>query len=85
MLQHKDDVLLTYLGDLDTPVEEELGADVVLVLPDVVEEAAVGHQLSDQLHRGGQTDSQKTTHVRAGDPCHHVSLLGEDRAKMLNG
>lgn len=43
-------VLFMYLGNLDTPVEEELGADAVLVLPDVVEEAAVRHQLSDQLH-----------------------------------
>lgn len=45
--------LLTDLGDLDTPVEEQLGADAVLVFPDVVEEAAIRHQLSDELHRGG--------------------------------
>ena len=75
--------LLTYLGDLHTPVEEKLGADVVLVLPDVVEKAAIWHQLSDQLHGGGQTDSQKTAHIRAGHPRHHISLLGGRRPQVL--
>lgn len=67
--------LHTNLGDLDTPVEEELGADAVLVLPDVVEEAAVRHQLSDQLHCGRQADPQQATHIGAGHACHHVRLL----------
>lgn len=73
--------LFTNLGDLDTPVEEELGADAVLVLPDVVEEAAVRHQLSDQLHRGGQTDPQQTTHIGAGHTCHHICLLGKTEGR----
>ena len=69
-------VMVPYLGYLHTPVEQVLRADVVLVLLDVVQQAAVGHELSDQLHRGGQADPQETTHVRAGDPRHHISLLG---------
>ena len=66
-----------YLCNLDTPVEEELGADAVLVLPDIVEEAAVRHQLSNQLHCGGQTNPQQTTHIGAGHPRHHIGLLGK--------
>lgn len=78
-------VLLANLGNLDTPVEEELGADAVLVLPDVVEEAAVRHQLGDQLHRGGQTDPQQTTHVGAGHSCHNIGLLTTAEEKMSTG
>lgn len=65
----------TYLGDLDTPIEEVLGADMILVLPDIFKEAAVWHQLSDQLYCGGQTNPQETTHIRASDSCHHIGLL----------
>lgn len=39
-----------YLCNLHTPVEEVLGADVVLVLSDVIQEAAVRHQLCDELN-----------------------------------
>lgn len=66
---------LSYLGDLHTPVEQVLGADVVLVLPHVVQQAAVGHQLRHQLHRGGQADAQQSRHVGAAHPCHHIGLL----------
>lgn len=74
-------LLRTNLGDLDTPVEEELGADAVLVLPDVVQQAAVGHQLGDQLHGGGQADPQQATHVGAGHARHHVRFLRGARRK----
>ena len=66
---------VSHLGDLDAPVEETLGADVLVVLPDVVQQAAVGHQLGDQLHRGGQADPQQTTHVRVVHTGHHIGLL----------
>lgn len=66
---------LSYLGNLHTPVEQVLGADVVLVLPHVVQEAAIGHQLRHQLHRGGQADAQQPGHVGAAHPCHHIGLL----------
>lgn len=39
-----------YLCNLHTPVEEVLRADVVLVLSDVIQEAAIRHQLCDQLN-----------------------------------
>lgn len=71
-----------YLGDLDTPVEEELRTNAILVLADVVEEAAVRHQLSDQLHCWGETNPQETTHIRAGNPRHHIRLLEAERGHM---
>lgn len=66
---------LSHLGDLHTPVEQVLGADVVLVLFDIVQEAAVGHELGDELHGGSQADAEQTTHMRMVHACHHISLL----------
>lgn len=65
----------SYLGYLHAPVEQVLGADVVLVLPDVVQQAAVGHQLGDELHGGGEADAEQAAHVGVIDAGHHVSLL----------
>ena len=65
-----------YLGDLNTPVEQPLGADVVPVGADVVQQAAAGHQLGDQLDRRRQADPQKTAHVGVVHACHHIGLLG---------
>ena len=65
----------SHLGDLDAPVKETLGADALLVLSDIVQQAAIGHQLGDQLHRGGQADPQETTHIRTGHARHHIRLL----------
>lgn len=73
--QMRSRLLRTNLGDLDTPVEEELGANAVLVLPNVVQQAAVGHQLGDQLHCGRQADPQQAAHVGAGHARHHVRFL----------
>lgn len=66
---------VTDLGDLHTPVEEVLRSDVVLVLPDVIQQAAVRHELSDQLHRGGQADSQQAAHIWTDHTCHHIRFL----------
>lgn len=66
----------SYLGDLDTPVEHQLRADVVLVFVDVVEEAAVGHELGDQLDGGAQADPQETDQVGVFHASHDQSLLG---------
>lgn len=66
---------LSYLGNLHTPVEQVLGADVVFVLLDIVQQAAVGHELSDELHRGGQADAEQPAHMRMVHACHHISLL----------
>ena len=71
--------LITDLSNLDTPVEEQLGTDVVLVLPDIFKEAAIRHQLGDQLHGGSQADPQQAAHVGAGHSCHDIGLLWEDR------
>lgn len=73
---------LIYLCDLHAPVEQVLGADVVLVLADIVQQAAEGHELRDELHRGRQTDAQEAAHVRIVHTGHHVGFLGgeEERA-----
>lgn len=54
---------------------------MILVLPDIFKEAAVGHQLGDQLHGGGQADPQQTAHVRAGHSCHDIGLLGVKKGR----
>lgn len=77
--RNKTCVLMTDLSNLDTPIKEQLGTDAILVLPDVFKQAAVRHQLGDQLHGGGQADPQQTAHVRAGHSCHNVGLLGTTR------
>lgn len=65
----------SHLRYLHTPVEQVLGADIVLVLFDIVEQAAVGHQLRDELHRWRQADAEQATHMRVFHAGHHVSLL----------
>lgn len=70
-------IVVTHLGDLDTPVEQQLWADVVLVLVHVVEQAAVGHELGDQLDGGTQADSQQTHQVGVFHAGHYQGLLGK--------
>lgn len=72
-----DPTAVTYLGNLDTPVEQQLRSDVVLVLVHVVEEAAVGHELGDQLDGGAQADAQQTHQVGVLHAGHDQGLLGE--------
>lgn len=65
----------SYLCYLHTPVEQVLGANIILVLFDVVQEAAEGHQLGDELHRGRQADAKQATHMRVFHSGHHIGLL----------
>lgn len=72
-------MLSVYLCNLHTPVEQVLGANVVLVLTDIVQEAAERHELRDELDCGGQADAQKATHVRVVHTGHHIGFLhGEE-------
>jgi len=70
-----------YLSDLDTPVEQQLRSDVVLVLVHVVEEAAVGHELRDQLDGGAQAHAEQTHQVGVLHAGHDQGLLGERGGK----
>lgn len=72
---NRDRFARAHLGDLDAPVEQPLSPDAVAVVPHVVQQAAVGHQLSDQLDARGQADAQQTAHVRVIHARHHVRLL----------
>lgn len=68
-----------HLCDLHTPVEQVLGADVVLVLSDIVQEAAIGHQLCDELDGGGQADAQEAADMGVVHTGHHIGFLqGKD-------
>ena len=74
----------SYLCDLHTPVEQVLGADVVFVLTDVVQQAAEGHELCDELHCGGQADAQEAAHMWVVHTGHHVGLLRERRRRHVS-
>ena len=49
---------------------------------DIIQQAAEGHELRDELHRGRQADAQEAAHVRVVHTGHHVGFLGaeEERA-----
>ena len=64
-----------HLCDLHTPVEKVLGADVVLVLSDVIQEAAIRHQLRDELNGRSEADPQQAAHMRIVNTSHHISFL----------
>lgn len=65
----------SYLGDLNTPVQQPLSPNVVPVVSNVVQQAAVLHQLSHELDRRRQADPQQTTHMRVIHARHHIRLL----------
>lgn len=69
--------LVTYFCDLDTPIEQVLGTDIVLMLTDVVQEAAIGHELCDELNGGGQADAQQAAHMGVVHTGHDIGLLWE--------
>lgn len=77
--------VITHLGDLDTPVEQQLRADVVLVLVHVVQQAAMGHELGHQLDGGAQADAQQTYQVGVFHAGHDQGLLGKGRGRQTKG
>lgn len=66
-----------YLGNLDTPVEQQLGPNVVLVLMDIVEQAPMRHQLCYQLDGGTQAHAQQAHQVGVLHASHDQGLLNE--------
>lgn len=76
-------LLLIYLCNLHTPVEKVLGANVVLVLSDVVKEAAVRHKLCDKLDGRSKADSQQAAHMGIVNASHHISFLSRKRKDIL--
>lgn len=74
-------IAVAYLGDLDTPVEQQLRPDVVLVLVHVVEQAAVGHELGDQLDGRAQADAEQAHQVGVFHAGHDQGLLGKSGGK----
>lgn len=73
-----EEVLLTsftHLSNLDTPVEQPLRPNAIPVVPDIVQQAAVRHQLSNQLDWWCQADSQQAAHMRVIHTRHHIRFL----------
>ena len=56
---HRHTCASSHLGDLHTPVEQTLGLQVVLVLPEVLQQRAVCAQLGHQLKGGARADAQQ--------------------------
>lgn len=77
--------VVTHLGDLDTPVEQQLRANVVLVLMHVVQQAAMGHELGHQLDGGAQADAQQTHQVGVFHAGHDQGLLGKGGGRQTKG
>lgn len=75
--KNNSSVFSPYLGNLDTPIEQQLGSDVVLVLVDIVEQAPMRHQLCDQLDGGTQADAQQASQVGVLHASHDQGLLNE--------
>lgn len=65
----------TYLGNLNTPVEQVLGAQATSMFSDMVQKAAIGHELCYQLHCGCQADAQEAGHIRRTHTSHHICFL----------
>lgn len=76
-------LLLIYLCNLHTPVEKVLGANVVLVLSDVVKEAAIWHKLCDKLDGGSKADSQQAAYMRIVNASHYISFLTRKRENRM--
>ena len=62
-------------GNLFAPAEQRLRSDLVLVVPDILQETTERHQLGDQHESAGHADGQKLQEVRVLDACHDVGLL----------
>ena len=45
------------------------------MLSDIVQKAAIGHQLCDELDGGGQADAQEAAHMRVVHTGHHIGFL----------
>lgn len=63
-----------YLCNLDTPIEQSLGAQLVLAVPDVLQQGALTAELADELQAVSRTDAQDPddVHVVQASQCHHV-------------
>lgn len=66
--------LANYLCNLDAPVEQPLRAQLVLAVPDVLQQGALTAELADELQAVSRTDAQDPddVHVVQASQRHHV-------------
>lgn len=66
--------LAHYLCNLDAPVEQPLRAQLVLAVPDVLQQGALTAELADELQAVSRTDAQDPddVHVVQASQRHHV-------------
>ena len=62
-------------SNLSAPVEQRLGANLVLVVPHIVQQTAQGHQLGDQHHLTGHADGQHLEQVGVLHRGHDLGLV----------
>ena len=65
----------THLCDLNTPVEQPLWAELVLVVFDVLQQGALAAELGDKLEAGTGTDTQDPDNVNVVQASHHHHVL----------
>lgn len=70
----KQQLTWCYLCDLDTPVEQPLWTELVLAVPDVLQQGAVSVELGDDLKTISRTDTQDPHNVGVVQAAqgHHV-------------
>lgn len=51
------------------------------MLSDVVKEAAIRHELGDELHSGSEADSQQAAHMRIVNTSHHIGFLRRKKGR----
>lgn len=77
---------ITHFGDLHTPVEQPLGVQATLVVPDVFQQGAAGAELGHQLQTGARADAQQPDDVGMVQAAHgeHVLHRGNTIITPLN-
>lgn len=66
---------MPYLCNLDTPVEQPLGAELVPVAPHVLQQGAVSAELGDELQAVPGTNTQGLSNVNVVQASHRHHVL----------
>lgn len=66
---------ITHFGDLHAPVEQPLGVQAALVVPDVLQQGAAGAELGHQLQTGARADAQQSDDIGMVQAAHGEHVL----------
>lgn len=70
-----NDSLITHFGDLHAPVEQPLGVQAALVVPDVFQQGATSAELGHQLQTGPWADAQQPDDIGMVQAAHGEHVL----------